>query len=140
MSAKPRFVCRLLKWLSMIHHSRACISTAPEYNAASFTPLQPTLGIVHGDLRLMCDCSAMETYFMKLPTKSYCADVPSRGRLEFGRECCNHATRLNTRWPRSVSLCGLPLCGLAAVAPRRFHFTITALTVDRGSSSRAEIL
>jgi hypothetical protein len=39
----------------------------------------------------------------------------------------------------SVSLCGLPLCGWAVVTPRLFHFTITALTVDRGSSSRAEI-
>jgi hypothetical protein len=34
--------------------------------AASFTPLQPMLGIVHGDLRLVCDCSAMETHFMML--------------------------------------------------------------------------
>jgi hypothetical protein len=33
--------------------------------AASFTPLQPTLGIAHGDLRLVCDCSATETHFMK---------------------------------------------------------------------------
>ena len=24
------------------------------------------LGIVHGDLRLVCDCSAMETHFMML--------------------------------------------------------------------------
>jgi hypothetical protein len=36
-------------------------------------------------------------------------------------------------------LCGLMLSGRAVVAPRRFHFTITTLTVDRGSSSRAEI-
>ena len=40
---------------------------------------------------------------------------------------------------RSVSLCGLPLHGWAAVAPRCFHFTITTLTVDRDSSSRVEI-
>ena len=45
--------------------------------AVSFTPLQLTLGIAQGDLRL-----AMETYFMKLPTNGYCADVASRGRLE----------------------------------------------------------
>jgi hypothetical protein len=37
--------------------------------AASITPLQPTLCIEHGDLRLVCGCSAMETIFMKLPTK-----------------------------------------------------------------------
>jgi hypothetical protein len=28
---------------------------------ASFTPLQPTLGIAHADLRLVCSCSAMKT-------------------------------------------------------------------------------
>ena len=39
----------------------------------------------------------------------------------------------------SVSLCGLPLHGWAVVAPRCFHFTITALTVDRDSSIRAEM-
>ena len=41
--------------------------------AAIFTPLQLTLGIAHGDLRLVCGCMAMETHFMKLPTNSYCA-------------------------------------------------------------------
>ena len=33
--------------------------------AASFTPLQPTLGIAHGDLRLVCCCSVMETHFRR---------------------------------------------------------------------------
>ena len=37
--------------------------------AVSFKPLQLTLGIAHGDLRLV-RCSAMETHFMKLPTNS----------------------------------------------------------------------
>uniref|UniRef100_A0A674DM62 Dihydrolipoamide acetyltransferase component of pyruvate dehydrogenase complex n=1 Tax=Salmo trutta TaxID=8032 RepID=A0A674DM62_SALTR len=36
--------------------------------AASFTPLQPRLGIAHGEIRLVCGCSAMETHFMKLTT------------------------------------------------------------------------
>jgi hypothetical protein len=49
------------------------------------------------------------------------------------------ATRFSTWRSRSVSLCGLPLSVWAVVAPRYFHFTITALTVDRGISSRAEI-
>ena len=48
-------------------------------------------------------------------------------------------TRFGTQWSCSVSLCGLQLHGWAVVAPRHFHFTITALIVDRGSSSRAEI-
>jgi hypothetical protein len=48
-------------------------------------------------------------------------------------------THLSTWRSRSLSLCGLPLRDWAVVKPRRFHFTITALTVDRSSSSRAEI-
>jgi hypothetical protein len=50
-----------------------------------FTPIQLTLGIVHGDI--VCGCSAME--ILKLPTNSYCADVASRGSLELGSEGCN---------------------------------------------------
>jgi hypothetical protein len=46
---------------------------------------------------------------------------------------------VSTGWSRSVSLCGLPLSGWAVVAPKRFHFTITALTISRGSSSSAGI-
>jgi hypothetical protein len=49
---------------------------------ASFTPLQPVLGIVHGELRLVYGCSATETHFLKLPTDIYCVDVASRGSLE----------------------------------------------------------
>ena len=54
--------------------------------AVSFTPLQPTLGIAHGDIRLVSGCSAMETHFMKLLTNSACADVASRVSLELGSE------------------------------------------------------
>ena len=50
----------------------------------SFTPLQLTLGSEHGDLRLVCGCSAMETHFMRLSANSYCAGVASRGSLELG--------------------------------------------------------
>ena len=55
----------------------------------SFTSLLLTFGIAHGDLRLVCSWSAMETHFMTLQTNSYCADVTSRSRLELGSECCN---------------------------------------------------
>jgi hypothetical protein len=58
----------------------------------SFTPLQLKLDIAHGDLRLVCCCSAIETHFMMLPKKSYCADIASRGRLELGSERCNPRT------------------------------------------------
>jgi hypothetical protein len=50
-----------------------------------------------------------------------------------------HAMCFSTRRSRSVSLCGLPLHCCSVVSPRRFHFTITALTVDQGSSRRADI-
>jgi hypothetical protein len=50
-----------------------------------------------------------------------------------------HAKRFSTRWSRSVSLWVLPLRGWAVVVSRRFYVIITALTVDRGSSSRVEI-
>ena len=111
--------------------------------AASFTPLQPSLGIVHVDLGLVCSCSDMETHFMKLLTNSSGAEVASRGSLELSSECCNWrflcTTCFSTRQSRSVSLCGLLFCGWAIVDPRLIHITITALTVDRGSSSRTEI-
>ena len=50
----------------------------------------------------------------------------------------SHTCYFSTLWPRSVSLCGPPLRGWVVVAPRCFYVTITALTVDRGISSRAE--
>ena len=116
--------------------------------AGSFlTPLQTKLSIAHGDLRLVCVCLAMETHFMKLPTNRSCANVASRGNLELGSECCNRRQAIftcymlfSTLQSRSVSLCGLPLRSWAVVDPRNFHFTITALAVDRGSSIRANIL
>jgi hypothetical protein len=57
--------------------------------AASFTPLQPTLGIAHGDLWFVCGYLAMETHFMKLPTNRSCAEVDSIGSLELGSEFYN---------------------------------------------------
>ena len=68
----------------------------------------------------------------ELPTNSYCAYVASRGSYELSSECCNRGqmifmrNRFSNRRSCSVNLCG-------------FHFTITAVTVDWGSSSRADI-
>ena len=53
--------------------------------AVSFTPLQPTLGNAHVDLRLVCGCSTMEIHFMKLPTDS----------LELCSECCNRGQNIS---------------------------------------------
>lgn len=44
----------------------------------AFTPLHPTLGMVLGDVSLSCSCLAMETYTMKFPTQSICADLDAR--------------------------------------------------------------
>ena len=61
----------------MIQHSREHISTAPESNGSELT-----VGIVHGDFRLVCGCSAMETHFMKLMTNNSRADVGEESRGE----------------------------------------------------------
>ena len=77
---------------------------------ARFTPLQPTLVIVHGDLRRVCSCSAMNTHFMKLPKNSYCADVASRGRLELGSECWNRGQMILMHYMLQHS--AVPFCEL----------------------------
>ena len=103
--------------------------------ATSFT--SPTLSIAHDGL--VCGCPSMETCFMKLPTNSTGAAVASSDSLELGSKCCNrgYTTFMHSCY---VSLCGLPLCGWAVVALRHFHFSITALTIDWGSSSSAKKL
>ena len=125
---RTRFHCYRNQWRWAIHHSNQ------------------RLGIVHGDLRLVCGCLAMETNFMKLLIQTVLllkllpeavwnsvvsAAIEDRQSLR--------AMSFSTRRSRSLSLCGLPLHSWAVVAPRCFHFTITALAVDQGSSSMAEI-
>ena len=46
---------------------------------------------------------------------------------------------LSIRWPRSIILRGLPLCGWVAIVPNCFHFVIIPLTVDCGIFRRDEI-
>ncbi len=46
---------------------------------ACFTPLHLTLGIVFGDVRLACSCSAVETYSMKFHTVLNCVDIKASG-------------------------------------------------------------
>ena len=101
--------------------------------AASFTPLQLTLDIAHGDLRLVCGCSAMETHFMKLPMNSYCADVASRGSLELGSECCNRGQTIVTSYVlqhSAVQFCELvwPTTNLMG-CPRTFVYIVYVVTV-----------
>lgn len=78
-STEPRFFRQTASWWNTIHHS--IVSTVSE-SSGGFTPLQPTPGITHADLRLVCRCMAMETHFRKLLTHSCCADVASTGGWE----------------------------------------------------------
>ena len=71
------------------------------------------LGIAHGDLKLGCGCSAMETHFIKLSTNSYCAYVASRGSLEIGSECCNGGQTVCTHYMLQHSV---PFCELVWLA------------------------
>jgi hypothetical protein len=68
----------------MVKHDSSLENAFPQLQSlmvVTFTPLQPTLGIVYGDLMLVCGCSAMETHFMKLLMNSSRADVDSRCSL-----------------------------------------------------------
>ena len=97
--------------------------------------------IAHGDLRLVCSYwkpiswgSRGTVIVLSLLPGAVWKSVVSVATED--RRFLS-STRFSTQLPRSVSLCGLRLRSWAAVAPRRFH--LTAVTVDRGSSSRADI-
>ena len=108
--------------------------------AASFTPLQPTLGIAHGELRLVFGWSKPISWSSRrtvlgqtlLPEAVWnsVVSVATEDRQFL------YNTRCSTWRFCSVSLCGLPIRGWAVVAPRHFHFTTTA---QLSSSSRAKI-
>jgi hypothetical protein len=58
--------------------------------------------------------------------------------LELCSECCNRGHTIFLL-ASAVQFCDLVTYHLGFDAPRHFHFKIKALTVDQGSSSRAEI-
>ncbi|CAI9579157.1 unnamed protein product, partial [Staurois parvus] len=61
---------------SAIRQSGEHVSTALESPVAAwFTPLNPTLCIALGDVRLGYSCLAMETHSMKLFTHYCCANL-----------------------------------------------------------------
>ena len=62
--------------------------------AASFSPLQPALGIGHGDLRLVCGCTAIETHFMEQGRELW--GDSQRNILEKENGCTSHLT--NTKY------------------------------------------
>ena len=68
-------------------NSGLCSSTYPRLQspvAECFPQLQSRLGIVLSDLRLVCSGLTIETYFMKLPTHSSCAEAAlSQQRMHF---------------------------------------------------------
>jgi hypothetical protein len=124
-------------WRALHHSSR--------YLTLCMVILTFTLYLSHlaDALTLLCGCLAMETISWSSWWNGSYADIASRAGLELSIECCNRGhtvfKHFSTRWSHSASLCDLPLRCRAVVAPRRFHFTITALRVDRGSFSSAEL-
>ena len=129
-SAKPKFIRRTARSWSMIHYSRERFSTAPM--GASVTPLQPT----YVAARPWKPISWSSWQVPKLLPETVWNSVV---RIATEDRPFLRATCFSTWQSRSLSLLGLPLCSWAVVAPRHFHFTIAALTVDLCSSSRAEI-
>ena len=83
---------------------------------ASFTPLQTKFCIAHGNLRLGCGCSAMETHFIKLLTNSSCADIASRNSLEVGSVGCNRGDDFYMLQHSAV-----PFCKLVSLVFRSIH-------------------
>jgi hypothetical protein len=82
----------------------------------------------------------MEPHFMKLPTKSYCAVVLPEAVwnsvVGVASEDIRFLRASALGRSHSVSLCGLKVC---IVAPKHFHFTITALTVIRAALAGQKI-
>jgi hypothetical protein len=134
-SAKPRFVCRTARWWSVIHHSRKRISTAPESNGSELyiTPADAWLCLglcvaARPWKPISWSCRRTVIVLKLLPEAVWnsVVSVATENRRFL------HITCFSTWGSRSVSLCGLPLRGWAVVAPRCFHLTITALTVNLG--------
>ena len=126
-SSEPRFVSLTDRLWRVIPHSREHVSTAPESNGGELytTP-----------------ADAWPSNWKPISWSYW--NSASRDRLELGSECWNWRQTIITsyalQWSCSVSLSCLPLRSWAVIAHRCFHFTITALTVDRRSASRAEML
>lgn len=68
----------------------------------------------------------METAAVKLPARSFCADVNA------------YALRLSARRPHSVTLCGLTLCSRVAVVLKHSHSVLILLRSDCGISRGEE--
>ena len=118
------FHCSRVQWQRALHHSNRRLALC---------------------LVMLGLCAAAQTWKLISWSSRWTVIVPTLlpeavGNLSVATEdrwfLC--AMRLSTQQSRPVSFCGRPFRGWAVVAPRRIHFTITALTVDRGSS-RAEV-
>ena len=104
-----------VQWRWALHHSSRCLA-------------------LHMVILGLCAVSLHGNPFQEAPDEQFLCWVLQPRTDIFLRALC-----FSPRQSRSVSLCGLTLRSWAVVTPRSFHFTITALTADRGRSSRAEI-
>jgi hypothetical protein len=116
---RMRFHCSWVQWRRYLHHLH-----------------HPDGCITHGDLRHV---AARPLKPISWSSRYYCADVASRGSLELGSECCNWGQTIFMLYALQHSVLWACVAYHFAAEPRCFHFAITALTVDRGSSSRTEI-
>ena len=122
-----RFHCFRVQWWWALHHSswRLALNMVILGLCAAARPWKPILWI-----------SRQTVIVQTLLSEAVWRSVVSVATEDRWFLC---ATLFTTQQSHSVSLCGLSLRDWDVVAPRRFHFTITALTVDQGSSSRVEI-
>ena len=113
-SAKPRFICRTATL-------RNAFPLLQSPMASSFTPLQLTLGFAHIDLRLVCSSTISGSSGWTVLVLTLLPEtVWNIVKVATDLYALQHSV------VPFCDLCGLPLRGWAVVAPRHFHFTITA--------------
>ena len=118
-----RFHCSRVQWWRALHHSSRCLALRMVLLGLC-TAARPSTPISWRSRR-----TVLVLTLLSEAVWNSVVSVATEDRWFL------HITRFSTQ----VLWACLPLCGWAIVAPRRFHFTITALTVDRSSSSRAEM-
>ena len=133
---RPRFHCSRVQWRRPLDPSSRRLALSKLITLYHLAVQQTNLGLAAWPWKPISWSSRRTVPVLKLIPEAVWNSVVSVATDDrrFLRSTC-----LSTWQSCSVSLSELPLRGWAVVAPRCFHFTITALTVDRGSSSKEEI-